>query len=50
MGFYKGGSNKFFTHLLHCTVVVVAAATDAVDVVGEVEASDVKVILCAIYV
>ena len=49
MGFCKGVSNKFFTHLLDCTIIVVAASA-AVDVVGEVESSDVKAVLCAIHV
>ena len=47
LGFCRGVSDKFFTHLLDCTVVV---AADAVHVVGEVEASDVKAVLCAILV
>ena len=61
LGFCKGTSDRFFSHLLDCTVVVVVAAVsvvsgDAADVigivgeVGEVRATDVKAVLCAIHV
>ena len=56
----RGASDRFFTHLSDCTIVVVivfVAATvvtvvtaDAGDVIGEDTASDVKAVLCAIHV
>ena len=59
LGFYKGTSNRFFTHLLDCTVVVVivtvsvVSADDDIDVIGEVckvRVLDVKAVLCVIHV